>query len=113
MYGGQASLQVDGYLAIQNQATPPLIIDRDYSIRSIQAVVRDGVSGGTVTLRLKQNDTELCTLTIPDGDTESDVLDGQNLDILHAGSQLGIDIVSVPQLGNSFPGRDLAITIRL
>lgn len=113
MYGGQALLQVDGYLAIQNQATPPLIVDRDYSIRDIQAVVRDQVSGGNLVLRLKQDDTELCTLTIPDGDTLSDAVDGQSLGILKAGSQLGLDIVAVPQLGNSFPGRDLAVTIRL
>jgi hypothetical protein len=113
MYGGQASLQVDGYLAIQNQATPPLIVDRDYSIRDIQAVIRDGVTGGNLILRLKQNDEELCLLTIPDGEVESEVVSGLDLGVLTSGSKLGLDILAVPQLGTSFPGRDLAVTIRL
>jgi hypothetical protein len=111
--GGQVSLQVDGYLAIQNNATPPLVVDRRYSIRDVRAVVRDSVVGGTVTLRLKQNGVELCLLTIPSGDTESDILDGQALGVLEAGGLLTLDIVTVPQAVNTFPGRDLTVTIRL
>ncbi len=111
--GGQVSLQVDGYLAIQNNATPPLIVDRKYSIRDVRAVVRDTVVGGAVTIRLKQDGAELCTLVIPDGDTESDVVDGQGLTILEAGASLTLDVVAVPQAVNTFPGRDLTVTVRL
>ena len=113
MYGGQVSLQVDGYLAIQNNATPPLYVDRKYSIRDVRGVVRDAVTGGDVLLRVKQNGVELCLLTIADGETVSDVVNGQDLGILDAGAELTIDILTVPQMLNSFPGRDLTVTIRL
>jgi hypothetical protein len=62
---------------------------------------------------LKQNDEELCLLTIPDGEVESEVVSGLDLGVLTSGSKLGLDILAVPQLGTSFPGRDLAVTIRL
>jgi hypothetical protein len=113
MSGGQISLQVDGYLAIQTNATPPLIVDRKYSIRDVRAVVRDAVVGGVVTIRLKQDGVEICRLAIPNGETESDVLDGQGLAILEAGGSLTLDILAVPQVVNSFPGRDLTVAIRL
>jgi hypothetical protein len=113
MSGGQVSMQVNGYLAIQNNATPPLIVDRKYSIRDVRATVRDSVTGGEVLLRVKQNGAELCSLVIPDGDTESDVVNGQYLGILDSGAELTIDILAVPQVLNSFPGRDLTVTIRL
>ena len=113
MHGGMCSLQVDGYLAVQNQATPPLVLDRKYSIKEIGAVLRDAVVGGPLVIRVHQDDVELCTLTIPDGDTEADVVDGQALAILQPNAQIGIDIVSVPILGNTYPGRDLSVWIRL
>lgn len=113
MQGGLVSLQLDGYLAVQNQATPPLVVDRKYSIKEVGAVLRDAVVGGPLVLRLHQDDVELCTLTVPDGDTEADVVDGQLLPILEPGAQIGIDVLSVPILGNTFPGRDLTVWIRL
>lgn len=113
MHGGVVSLQVDGYLGVQNQATPPLVVDRKYSIKQVGAVLRDAVLGGPLTIRLHQDEVEICTLTVPDGDTEADVVDGQFLPILEAGAQIGIDILSVPILGNTYPGRDLSVWIRL
>ena len=76
-------------------------------------MVRDTVVGGALTIRLRQDGAELCTLVIPDGDTESDVVDGQGLAILEAGASLTLDVVAVPQAVNTFPGRDLTVAIRL
>ena len=48
--GGQISLQVDGYLAMQTDAAPPLVMDEAHAARDIFAVVREAPSGGAVTL---------------------------------------------------------------
>jgi hypothetical protein len=57
--GGQLSIQVEGYLAIQTDAAPPLMIDATVAPRDIFAVVNEApeqVSGdpaGTDVLHLK------------------------------------------------------------
>ena len=43
---GSSRLQVDGYLAIQTDATPPLVMDEAHVPRDIFAVVREAPSGG-------------------------------------------------------------------
>jgi hypothetical protein len=64
-------------------------------------------------LQLRQNATVYCTLTIVDGATTSNVVDGFGLPPLTADSQVSLDILSVPGAANTLPGRDLTVTIRL
>ncbi len=53
--GGQIALQVDGYLAVQTDATPPFVMDEAHVPRDIFATLREAPSGGAVTLLVRQN----------------------------------------------------------
>ena len=108
--GGQLSLQIDGYLAIQAGAVPPLMIDTSRRAGDVSAIVREAPIGGAVELRIKQNGADWCALTIAEGATASAYIDGFFLPVLEAQAQLTLDVVSV---GSSLPGRDLTVTIRL
>jgi hypothetical protein len=119
--GGQLSIQVEGYLAIQTDAAPPLVIDSTLAARDIFAVVSEapsqppGSSPGTNTLQLqlRQGSTVYCTLDFDDGATTSNSVDGFGLPPLTAGSLLSLDILAVHGEANSLPGRDLTVTVRL
>ncbi len=111
--GGQISLQVDGYLAIQTNATPPFIIEKTYAARDIFATVGQAPAGGSIQLTVRQNATTYCTLTIPDGATVSNIVNGFGLPPLVSNAQLNLDITSVPGAANTLPGSDLTVTIRL
>jgi hypothetical protein len=112
--GGQLSIQVDGYLAIQNDAAPPLVIEDSHAPRDIFAVVGEAPDGGDIELQLRQGSTVYCTLTIPDGETSpASAVPGFGLPPLVSGSQLNLDITSVAGDANTLPGRDLTVIIRL
>lgn len=111
--GGQISIQVDGYLAIQTDAAPPFVIEDSHAPRDIFAVVRDAPSGGAIQMQLRQNSTVYCTLTIADGQKLSNVIGGFGLPPLAANAQVSLDVLSVPGAANTLPGRDLTVTIRL
>ena len=82
--GGQISIQVEGYLAIQTDAAPPLVVETALAARDIFAVVHEAPSGGAITLQLRQGSTVFCTLTIADGTTISNVVNGFGLPPLAA-----------------------------
>lgn len=111
--GGQFSIQVEGFLAIQSNAAPPLVVQDTHSVRDIFAVVREAPTGAPVSLRLRQNDTLYCELTIPAGATVSNAVNGFGLPPLAAGAQINLDVVSVGQGWEDLPGRDLTVTIRI
>jgi hypothetical protein len=109
--GGQLSMQVEGNLAIQMNAVPPLIVEDPRAIRDLFATVSEAPLGASIDLELRQNGTLLCpALTIPTGSTESATVNGFGLGPLIARGELTLDIVSV---GTDAPGRDLTVTIRL
>src|SRR5262249_38806198 len=64
--GGQLSIQVEGFLAVQTDAAPPLMIEDPHAARDIFAVVRQAPTGGDVTLALRAGSTTYVTLTIAD-----------------------------------------------
>ena len=111
--GGQISIQVDGYLAIETDAAPPFVIEDSHAPRDIFAVVREAPSGGAIQLQLRQNSTVYCTLTIADGQTLSNVIDGFGMPPLASSAQVSLDVLAVPGAANTLPGRDLTVTIRL
>ena len=111
--GGQIALQVDGYLAVRTDATPPFVMDEAHVPRDIFATVREAPLGGAITLRVRQNSTDYCTLTIADGATASNSVDGLGLPPLAVSAQVHLDVVNVPGAANTLPGRDLTVTIRL
>jgi hypothetical protein len=111
--GGQLSIQVEGYPAIQSDVAPPLVVEASHSIRDIFAVVREAPTGAPIVLQLKQDAAVYCSLTIPAGAAISNVVDGFGLPPLVSQSQLSLDILSVGQTSGTTPGRDLTVTIRL
>ena len=116
MNGGQIAIQVEGYLAIQDEAAPAFVIDDYYSVRDIFAVVGQAPTGAPIEMRLRQDEEVFCTLTIPSspaGTTISNVVDGFGLTPLQHGKRLLLDILSVGTSGSTTPGSDLTVTIRL
>jgi hypothetical protein len=111
--GGQLSIQIEGYLAIQSNVAPPLVIEASHSVRDIFAVVRHAPTGGPLELQLRQNEEIHCRLTIPEGGTLSNVVNGFGLPPLVAGAQLNLDVLNVPPADAGTPGRDLTVTVRL
>ncbi len=116
--GGQFSIQVSGYLATQQNAAPPLLIEASHGVRDIRATVTQPAVGYTISVDLLQSGTELCNLTIASGNTTSAIVDGLKLDLpfLQGGGMLIANIsLEVIQgfAGSISPGRDLTITIRL
>jgi hypothetical protein len=113
LLGGQLTIQVEGPLAIQTNAAPPLVVETSCSVRDVYAVVQDAPSAAPVSMQVTQNGQVYCELTIATGATVSNVLDGFVLGPLQAQSLIGLNITSVVQTGNTAPGSNLTVTIRL
>ncbi|MEO8131901.1 MAG: hypothetical protein ABI822_32705, partial [Bryobacteraceae bacterium] len=111
--GGQLSLQIAGYLAIQADAVPPLVMDNSYSVRDIFATVGQAPTLDDVVLHLKVDSEIYCVLTIVKDHLSSDPIGGFLLKPLAAGAKLGLDVYSVGQTNDSTPGSDLTVTVRL
>ncbi|MGP0076018.1 MAG: phage tail protein [Bryobacteraceae bacterium] len=113
LLGGQLTIQVEGALAIQTNAAPPLLVETTCSVRDVYAVVQDAPSGAPVIMQVTQNGQVYCELTIPTGATVSNDVDGFALGPLQAQAIIGLNITSVVQTSNTAPGSNLTVTIRL
>jgi len=115
--GGQLSIQIEGYLAVQTGAAPPLVVENALAIRDIFAVVNqapsDPLDATPIQLQLRSGSTVFCTLEIPVNQTSSNVVDGFGLAPLASETQISLDILGVPTAAGSLPGRDLTVVIRL
>ena len=111
--GGQLTIQVEGYLAIQTSAAPPLVVEDAHSVRDIFAVVREAPTGAPIQLAVKVNGDTYCALTIAAGSTASNVVGGFGRRPLTALDVVTLDVVSVGSSAATTPGRDLTVTIRL
>ena len=113
MSGGQLNLQVEGYLGVQTDAVPPYVMEAAFAIRDVSAVVLDAPSGGAVTVQVRSGSTIFAALTIPDGQTVSNTVDGFGLAPLASGAQIHLDVTAVPGGSGTLSGQDLTVTIRL
>jgi hypothetical protein len=107
--GGQFAIQVGGYLAVQQNAAPPLMVEASHAARDVRASVTEPPLETPITLTLWQGSKVYTTLTIPAGQTTSNIVDGTTIETLATGSTLRLDVTGV---GRSVPGRDLTVTIR-
>ncbi|MCW5963470.1 MAG: hypothetical protein KIT83_05480 [Bryobacterales bacterium] len=112
-YGGQYALYVEGYLAIEDDAAVPLIVDRDHSVRDVFATLESPPTGGPVEIDLLLDGDVYCSLTFAQGAPFSNVVNGVTLPPLRAGARLTVNVRSVVHYGNTIPGKDLSIRIRL
>jgi hypothetical protein len=115
--GGQFSLQVNGYLATQQNAAPPLLVQATHAIRDMRATLNQAASGYDIAVTILQNGVLYgSTLTIPSGDSSSSIAEGVNFAPLLEDALLTIDIalnsVTATASAGISPGRDLTVTIR-
>jgi hypothetical protein len=114
--GGQFSLQVNGYLATQQNAAPPLMVQATHAVRDIHFALGTASAGYTVTVDILQNGTEYCQLDYNPTQNATPVVDGSALPPLLENALLTLNITlnliaNYTQALN--PGRDLTITIRM
>jgi len=107
--GGQYSIQVQGYLAVDSNPAPNVVVEAAHAVQDIYAVVKQAPAGGPVVLTLSQNGAPYCTLTIPSGATASPSVDGFGLPLM-AQAQLSLAVTGV---GPTSPGADLTVILRL
>jgi hypothetical protein len=119
--GGQFSLQVSGYLATQQNAAPPLLVEASHAIRDMRAAVTGAPQDYAINVAVLQDGVPLGgdagVLSIGPGKLNSNVVDGINLPALTEDSALTVNItLNLPQnfqpSPNTNPGRDLTVTIR-
>ena len=107
--GGQYSIQVDGYLAVDQAAVAALVTDAAHSVRDVFAVL--GTSADQpILLQVNVNGASYCQVTIPIGQLVSNSVDGATLPPLASGAQITLSVLSV---GQTLPGADLTVLIRL
>jgi hypothetical protein len=107
--GGQYSLEVEGYLAVDAIATPAIVVEASHAVRDVFAVL-GSVADVDVQLRLNVDGATWCTLTVPAGQAASPAADGLALGALAAGSKVTLSVLTV---GSTYPGTDLTVLIRL
>jgi hypothetical protein len=107
--GGQYSFQVQGFLAVDSDPAPNVVVEAAHAVLDVYAVVKQAPVGGPIVINLSQNGSPYCSLTIPDGGTVSPSVDGYGMPLL-AQAQLSIAITGV---GQSSPGSDLTVILRL
>ena len=107
--GGQYSIEVDGYLAVEQSVAAALVVDAAHSVRDVYAVLGT-VADANVQVQVTVNGSAYCSLTIPAGMTTSPASDGLALGPLPVGAKVTLSILTV---GQTYPGADLTVLIRL
>ena len=110
LHGGQFSFQIEGLLAVLDDAVPAVSVQENLSIRDAYAVVKGAPLGADLQVRVNQDGMEITTLTVTAGQTFGTVVSGAELPVLQSLSNLTLDILAV---GTNYPGRDLTVTIRV
>jgi hypothetical protein len=109
--GGTFSFQVPGFLAVQTQAAPDIIVNAPKVVGDVYAVVNQAPVGAPIVIQLNLNGNPYCSLTIPAGKTTVPAqLDGVSLPPMNYQDQLSINIQSV---GSTVPGSDLTVIMRV
>ena len=107
--GGQYSFQVQGFLAVDSNPAPNVVVEAAHAVQDVYAVVKQAPVGGPIEITVSQDGSSYCSLTIPDGGTVSPSVDGFGTPLL-AQAQLSIAITAV---GQTTPGSDLTVILRL
>jgi hypothetical protein len=107
--GGQYSIQVNGFLAVEQSAAPALVVESAHAVRDVFAVL-GSAADAPVGLQLNVDGTAWCTLTVAPGSTISPAVSGLSLAPLASGSKLTLAVTSV---GLTYPGADLTVVVRL
>jgi hypothetical protein len=107
--GGQYSIQIDGFLSVDQMAAAALVTDAAHSVRDVFAVL--GTSADQpIQIQINVSGAAYCQVTIPIGQFVSNSVDGTTLPPLASGATITISVLSV---GQTLPGADLTVLIRL
>ncbi len=85
--GGQYSIQVEGFLAVDAIAAPALVVDAAHSVRDVFAVMGTGADQ-PVMMQVNVNGASYCQLTVPVAQLISNSIDGVTLPPLASGAQI-------------------------
>jgi len=107
--GGQYSIQVAGFLAVDSMVAPPIVVDTSHAVRDVFAVLGTAADA-QVQVQVNVNGAAYCVLTFAPGAIVSNSISGLALPPLTAGAKVTMAVVSV---GQSIPGADLTVLIRL
>ena len=107
--GGQYSIQVAGFLAVDASAAPAVVVEAGHAVKDVYAVLGTAADA-EVKINVQVDNAAYCILTFLPGATLSDAKDGNALPALAARSKLTIGVAAV---GVSYPGADLTVIIRL
>jgi hypothetical protein len=106
--GGQYSIEVGGYLAVDESAAPAIIADATHAVRDVYAVIGKAADL-PVEMTANVDGEAYCALTIETGNLVSNAVSGKGLAPLKAGSKVTLAITGV---GSTYPGGDLTVVIR-
>jgi hypothetical protein len=107
--GGQYSIQVGGFLAVQQTVAPAIVTEAAHAVRDVFAILGT-VADAPVELQVNVNGNAWCTLTVPTGMSSSPAASGLALGCLPMGAKLTLSVLSV---GQTYPGADLTVVVRL
>jgi hypothetical protein len=111
--GGQFTLQVEGDLAVEASATPPLVVEENRTVAEVRAALAEAPVGGSVLARVRVDGAAYCDVTIASGQRMSAAVSGAELGRLAAGSEITLDVLSVPVGAGTRPGRNLTVMLRV
>jgi hypothetical protein len=107
--GGQYSIQVDGYLAVEQSVAPAIVVEAAHSVRDVFAIL-GSAADAQVQVQVNVNSAVYCTLTFAPGTIASNSILGSTLPPLQAMAQVTVAVLSV---GQTYPGADLTVIVRL
>jgi len=89
--GGQYTIQVEGFLAVDQSAAPALVVEAGHAVRDVYAVLGTAADA-QVKVTLKVNGNPYCTLTFEPGRSVSDSAFGYQLPPLAVGSTITLAV---------------------
>jgi hypothetical protein len=107
--GGQYSIQVAGFLAVDASAAPAIVVEASHAVRDVFAVLGTAADA-QVQLQVSVNGAAYCVLTFASGAIVSNSVSGLTLPPLASGATVTLAVISV---GQNVPGADLTVLIRL
>ncbi|MBM3758876.1 MAG: hypothetical protein FJW36_01385 [Acidobacteria bacterium] len=111
--GGQITMNVQGYLAIEASAGNSYQVDRATVVRDVSAYVQEPPVGGDVEVLVRVNGSPYCDLVIEAGFPVATAVSRFNVAPIPAGATISFDILNVPPASAGTPGRDLTVLLQI
>lgn len=111
--GGQITMNVQGYLAIEASAGNSFVLDRATVVRDVSAYVQEPPVGADVEIMVRLNGAPYCELVIEDGSHVATAVSRFNVAPLPSGGTLSFDVLNVPPASVGTPGRDLTVLLQI